>query len=62
MLFLTISHTGPVGGHYTSGDILVFKLAKNLGYKTTMQAKNKKQALLCIKKALKNKHSCFIEI
>ena len=27
-----------------------------------MQAKNKKQALLCIKKALKNKHSCFIEI
>lgn len=62
VVFNNKSHES-VGGHYTSSKhISFFKLAKNLGYKTTMQAKNKKQALLCIKKAIKNKHSCFIEI
>ena len=60
VVFNNKSHES-VGGHYTSSKhISFFKLAKNLGYKTTMQAKNKKQALLCIKKALKNKHSCFV--
>ena len=62
IVFNNMSHES-VGGHDTSSKhVSFFKLAKNLGYKNSMVAKNKKQALLCIRKALKTKQSCFIEI
>ncbi len=62
IVFNNMSHES-VGGHATSSKhVNFFKLAKNLGYKNSMLAKNKKQALLCVRKALKAKQSCFIEI
>ncbi len=62
IVFNNKSHES-VGGHdTTSKHINFYKLAKNLGYKKCSLAKNKKQALSLILKALKSNSSNFIEI
>ncbi len=62
VVFNNKSHES-VGGHDTATKhIKFFNLAKNLGYQKTALARNKKEALSFVLKALKSKQSYFIEV
>ena len=62
IVFNNKSHES-VGGHETSSKhVKFYKIAKDLGYKTSKLAKNKFQALKLVLSALKSNESYFIEI